>query len=242
MIDFDLIASEYGKYRTSNEIVSKKLIDTISKLNAPDAILELGCGTCNYAAKIQESFDTDVHGIDISEEMLSVGRGKNSRLRLINGDCNKKLIYSDNFFSLVYNVDFIHYIKDLYYFYAEQMRLLLEGGYSFTATHSKEDLERQTLGIYFPCTIELEKKRIYASDIIESAVKKNGFRNFEIIKVSEQFLLSNDDLNLYKHRTVSILNFIKNKDFFRGLERMESDIKNNKGLGIHSYTIFIGQK
>lgn len=135
---FDGIAADYDKL---NHILSLN-IDKIWRRKAvrclvgdkPDAkVLDVACGTGDFTIAIAKKLNKDgeVTGIDISEEMMRVGREKIARLginaELISGDC-EDLPFADNTFDRI-SVGFgVRNFEHIDLGLAQMLRVLKPGG------------------------------------------------------------------------------------------------------------------
>jgi len=239
---FDNLAENYDKYRQARLIVANNIIDTINHgLEKNGRIIELGCGTGCYAELIGKTLKRDIFGVDISEAMLTIAKKKNY-LTLAKNDCNNKLNYLNDNFCFAYSVNFIHFINNINNFFKEVYRILSYQGVAYTATHSEKDFKNQTLGYYFPDTIQLELSYAHSVEKIVEALTHVGFSNIIIENLSEKIHLSPLHLEAFRSKTYSSLHQISNKSFNEGIKKMESDIKIGVGYGVLSYTIIKGVK
>jgi len=114
------------------------------------AVLEAGCGTCNYANALAERFDDRrFHGFDRSGEMLAGARSRSHKVALVRADAESSFPYQDHVFELIYFVDVIHHIVKLSTLFAESSRTLLRDGTLIIVTDSEEDIRSRSLTHYF---------------------------------------------------------------------------------------------
>ena len=107
---FDSISFEYdllnGIMTFNNHKRWKKNILNIAKKLKPKNALDIATGTADIAINLGSIYDCKVVGVDISEQMLSVGRKKITKMkldeviRLETGDA-ENLNFKDNYFDLV---------------------------------------------------------------------------------------------------------------------------------------------
>lgn len=70
------LAERYSKQPVGDpDAFEKKIAITKARMNPRDVVLDIGCGTGSLALKLASSA-AEVHGLDISEEMLRIARGK----------------------------------------------------------------------------------------------------------------------------------------------------------------------
>lgn len=135
---FDNIA---GRYDFLNHFLSfgvdlywrKKAIATLAK-DRPKLILDIATGTADLALQSMKSLNPEkIIGVDISEEMLEIGRKKiknkdlTSRIELLKAD-SEQLIFDDNKFDAV-TVSFgVRNFQNLEKGLREMLRVLKPGG------------------------------------------------------------------------------------------------------------------
>ena len=81
------------------------------------------------------------------------------------------IVYGD----LVFNVDVIHYIKQLPTFFQEARRVLKTGGTLLIATDSDSDLRNRSLTHFFPEILEHELARYPKATALHAAAGMAGF-------------------------------------------------------------------
>ena len=73
---WDGIAEKYAKQPVANpDAFDAKITVTKSHMTATDVVLDIGCGTGSLALRLAES-GAQVHGLDISSEMIRIANGK----------------------------------------------------------------------------------------------------------------------------------------------------------------------
>ncbi len=239
---FNSIAKNFGRFRFSNEPVTQKLLALFQLAKCPRVILEIGSGTGNYIGSICSIQNCITYGVDISKDMLSVSRDRYHNACHIQADCAFSLPFKDNKFSMIYSIDFIHYIKNTIDLYIEQFRTLKNKGISFTATHSVENLHHQTLGLYFPDTVEIEAAMAHSIIELKKQIKDAGFSDVNAETVAVENKLTEKDLKLFKRKTVAVLNSISKDKFEKGIIKMENELMRGIGRNVHSYTFITACK
>ena len=104
------------------------LLERLSHISYQSA-LDLGCGTGEMIKQIMQSDNhKELYGIDLSEEMLSVAKGKlPDQVKLLLGD-SESLPFPDNFFDVVYCNDSFHHYPAPQNVLSEVHRVLKPGG------------------------------------------------------------------------------------------------------------------
>lgn len=239
---FEAIADDYDQYRKPRPIIISHIVSTIKTHSLESGnILDLGCGTGRYAAEIGRVFDKIIYGVDSSDAMLLNANNKGN-IQASKCDCNEMLNLSDTSFSFAYCVNFIHYIKHLDGFFSSVHKALRNNGVVYIATHSEEDIFRQTLGYYFPDSINVELSMIHSVEDITRSLSESGFSSIEVETISRKIPLGVEDFNAYRFKTYNCLHSIDERSFASGLAHMESDIKKGVGMGVMSYTVVKGIK
>ena len=101
------------------------LLERLSHISYQSA-LDLGCGTGEMIKQIMQSDNhKELYGIDLSEEMLSVAKGKlPDQVKLLLGD-SESLPFPDNFFDVVYCNDSFHHYPAPQNVLSEVQRLII---------------------------------------------------------------------------------------------------------------------
>src|SRR5829696_7510604 len=110
VLDFDPRAAEYARHRKIHPGVLHELVG--SGLFAPETrVLDVGCGTGNYAAALTAATSCHVSGVDPSPRMLDWARHAAPWESLCQGSA-ECLPYANDSFDLVMSTDVIHHIAD----------------------------------------------------------------------------------------------------------------------------------
>lgn len=136
---FDSIAGDYDRLNhllslDIDRIWRKKAVSEIAGSDVPVKVLDVACGTGDFAIAIAgKSANASVTGLDLSEKMLEICRNKvraaglSGRITMEQGDC-EALPFTDNTFdrvSVAFGVrNFEHLEKGL----TEMHRVLVQGG------------------------------------------------------------------------------------------------------------------
>ncbi len=237
---FEKISVEYDNLRIAHQIIIDELLLVINQLNPDMKIIDVGGGCGNYAEKIASKTNRNIYCIDISEDMLKAADSKNGIITKI-VDCNRKFPYPNSNFDLAYNVNFIHYINNIGDFYLEQYRILNNGGFVLTASHSEEDYKKQSLGYYFPETIQLEINKTPSIQEIKNEMCNAGFKNIVVRNKKDILNIDNHFYKACKTKVFSSLYEISDDSFQVGLNSILRDI-GIKRNGMVSYSIIRGEK
>ncbi len=134
---FDSISFEYdflnGIMTFNSHIRWKKTILNIAKKLKPKNALDIATGTADIAINLGSISDCKVVGVDISEQMLNVGRKKITKMkldefvRLETGDA-ENLNFKDNYFDLITIGFGVRNFQDLEKGLRESFRVLNKNG------------------------------------------------------------------------------------------------------------------
>jgi ubiquinone/menaquinone biosynthesis C-methylase UbiE len=131
-IDYDRIASEYSQHRKVHPGVFAELIK-LSAISSNSKVLEVGCGTGNYAVALRTLVGCMVWAIDPSEQMLSKATERSTEINFMLGKA-EKLDFSQCFFDMVFSVDVIHHLSSQLDFFREAYHVLNSSGRICTVT------------------------------------------------------------------------------------------------------------
>jgi ubiquinone/menaquinone biosynthesis C-methylase UbiE len=221
-IDYSALADDYARYRRAMPEVVKNLIEW-GELSSTSKVLDVGCGTGNYAVALAQATGCSCWGIDPSEEMLAKARERAPAIRWKTGRA-EALDFPKDFFNLVFSVDVIHYVRDRAAYFRGVRNVLKEGGHLCTATDSAEIIRRRKpLSVYFPETVEIELRRYPRICELRAQMSKAGYCNLREAEVEGEYWTT--DIHCYRDKAFSSLHLITEEDFRRGLRRMEKDLR-----------------
>jgi SAM-dependent methyltransferase len=236
-ISYDKIAADYAIHRSVHPELLRKLFENCDTLTSP-RILEVGCGTGNYAALLAAS-SARCFGLDPSPTMLAEARGKTADVSWVQGSA-ESLPFPDGSMDFIYSVDVIHHVQDRTSFFKEAFRVLAANGLLVTATDTEETIRKRALSHYFPETIEAELQRYPRPEEIPQLYSSVGFREIGAEKVESAYDLS--DSAPFERKTFSCLHLISEKAFQSGLENLKRDLLAGPIRCVSRCVIYIGCK
>jgi demethylmenaquinone methyltransferase/2-methoxy-6-polyprenyl-1,4-benzoquinol methylase len=137
------------RYDLLNRILSlgidirwRKQAVKILKSHKPEYVLDVATGTADFAIAALQAGPKKITGVDISEQMLAVGREKLARLNLtdkielLSGD-SENLAFKDNFFDAVIVSFGVRNFENLEKGMSEILRVLKPGGLLIVLEFSK---------------------------------------------------------------------------------------------------------
>ena len=135
---WDKVAAKYAKKPVPDEAAyQKKLAQTQRFLSADMQILEFGCGTGSTAIQ-HAAYVKHIDAIDISENMLEIGRIKSKQAEIENITFTRATLLEFNADSAsldaVLGLNVIHLLADRHAVLAEVARILKPGGIFVSST------------------------------------------------------------------------------------------------------------
>jgi ubiquinone/menaquinone biosynthesis C-methylase UbiE len=218
-LDYDELATAYAANRTVHPQVLRRLVET-GRIDAGSRVLEVGCGTGNYARALVSATGCRCWGVDPSAGMLAEARRGDPALALTRGTA-ERLDFESGCFDVVFSVDVIHHVKDRLRAYEEAARVVREGGRVCTVTDSEQIIRtRRPLAEFFPETIAVDLARYPPMSELRALMCKA-----ELDEIGEEqagFCRRTDDVEPYRARVFSSLRLISGPAFRRGLRRLEA--------------------
>lgn len=221
-MDYDRLAAEYALHRRTHPEVLRHLLED-GRLTAASRVLDVGCGTGNYALGLEEAVGCECWGIEPSAEMLAKAEARTASGRFREGRA-ERLEFPDGCFDLVFSVDVIHHVSGRRDHYREAARVLKPGGFVCTVTDSEEIIRhREPLSTYFPETIEVELSRYPRVEELRTLMEGAGFGGLREEVVETCHALT--DIQRYRDKAFSSLHLIEPEAFDRGIRRLEADLR-----------------
>ena len=236
-LDYDTRAAEYARHRKIHPEVLRELI--ASDLFQPETrVLDVGCGTGNYAAALTVATSCRVSGIDQSQRMLEWARHAAPWDSLAQSGA-ESLPFADDAFDVVMSTDVIHHIHDRDAYFREAARVLRPAGHVVTVTDSHDTIpRRRPLSSHFPETISVELQRYPPVPTLLEEMARAGFIEPRLVEVSRDYDL--DDIQAYRDQAFSSLHLIEEEAFRRGISRLEADLARGPIPCVSLYTMIWG--
>lgn len=220
-IDYNQIAATYAQTRAAAPHVVAVLEEQVANLPPGATVVELGCGTGNHIRALAAT-RPDYHylGFDQSTEMLKVATTLAPTITFLHGDAQVRWPLADRSAALVFNVDVIHYIKDLPTFFGEAQRVLQPNGVLLIATDSVADLHNRSLTVFFPEILAHELARYPQEATLYTAALAAGLRSEPAIQVERLSPIIPADIDKLAAKSSSALRLISKEAHQRGLARV----------------------
>lgn len=224
MINYDQISTTYDNVRQADLDLVNHLMSE-SQISNQSSVLDIGCGTGNYAALLQTISHAHIYGIEQSEGMLTKARQKNPHLVIEQGDA-EQLPFASNTFDLVYMTDVIHHIPHIDIMFAEIHRVLKPHAKCCIATQSHSQIDKRPITTFFPATAVVDKARYPDIQQIVTSATTQNLTLLKTISINEDnpIVLDEDYLALVRSKGYSMLRLISEVDFQVGLNRLEQQL------------------
>jgi ubiquinone/menaquinone biosynthesis C-methylase UbiE len=235
-IDFNAYSAAYARNRSVQPLVLERIIDLLG-VGQGSRVLEVGCGTANYARAIAQETRGELYGIDPHAAMIeqALAAGGEIAMDLREGSA-EAIPFPDSTFDAIYSVDVIHHVQGRTAYAAEALRVLKPGGSFLTATDSTDDIRgRIPLSTYFPETVPPELTRYPAIDEQLTELRNAGFTELATEAVAYEYALV--DIAPYEARAFSALRLIDDAAWEQGLDKMRADLSLGPIPAVSRYTI-----
>jgi SAM-dependent methyltransferase len=235
-MNYDLLAADYAASRRVHPGILTSLVQRVSEA-AAQTVIDVGCGTGNYAAALQAATTAHIYGVEPSHAMLAFAQaagicgcqGLAEALPLRSAACD-----------FVYTVDVVHHLRSVEAFFAEARRLLRAGGLLCTATDSQRIIAtRRPLAVYWPETIAGELERYHPILQLRKWMEDAGLPVLSEEEV--EFAYELRDAEPYRRRAFSTLQRISDEAWRRGLARLEADLALGPIPCVSRYTLLWGR-
>jgi len=238
-IDYERTAGSYAAHRRVHPGVFRELCER-GLVQPRSRVLEVGCGTGNYASTLAGYTGCQAWGLDPSAEMLAHACARPERVGWLLGR-GEQLGFAADAFNLVFSVDVIHHVSNKAAFYREAARTLRPGGYVCTVTDSEEIIRRrEVLSGYFPETVEVELARYPRLTDLEGWMAKAGLASLGTVVVEEPFEIA--DAQPFRDKAFSSLHLISEEAWRAGLERLEQALACGPIEGASRYACLWGRR
>lgn len=229
-MNFDMRAQYYNRYRKPDVRLTKKMIKLLD-LKSNSTILDVGAGTGNYSISM---LDMGYNVIALEPEKKMIEQCTDSRVQWINSSVYD-IPLQNSFIDAAVIVNAIHHFKNIKKAFQELKRVIGQGTIVIV-TFDPDIATKQWIFDYWPILIEYEYsnyfcinklKELIINSIgveIEEYIYKLPYDFKDIFSASlwkrPEMLLNNADLKY----AMSIFNFMNEKSFNTGLQKLKDDI------------------
>jgi ubiquinone/menaquinone biosynthesis C-methylase UbiE len=209
-------------------------------------ILDVGCGTGRFSAKLADKFNAQVVGVDPSRTMLIKARESilHPSVLFQYGDAQYLPVPNESvcllYLSMVY-----HHIADPSLASREFHRVLRTGGFVCIRNSTRDLLDKVLYLEWFPEAMDFNLHRIPSQQDVIETLESNGFILLTHEVIQQPFANSLQEYGeKIRQRALSDLAILPDSEFKTGVQRMMLAIKRNERPGpiIEPIDLFIFRK
>lgn len=221
-ISYSKLSNDYEKVRLSHNYIVE-ILNSDLPLRQEDVHVDLGCGTCKETNEISLKIKSFI-GVDLSNEMLSIAKGKIKNGLFIQHDLQNNIPLNDNSANSVSIISFYHHIKNKKKFFSELLRIVKTSGSVVIITNSIQQLEMRGYYKYFPHAIDINKKRFLEINQLEKLLNDIGFTIIKSNPILRPYNYFGSELlqRINSPAFDSVFNLISKKDFENGLKQIQT--------------------
>ena len=140
-------------------------------------ILDLGCGTGRFSQGLATRFGAEVVGVDPSQKMLAIARGKphEARVRYVEGRAEAIPLEAESV-DMVFTSMTFHHFTDRALAASECRRVLRPGGVLLVRTATREQIDSYAYVPFIPVTRSLHEEVLPTLGEIRGVFETAGFR------------------------------------------------------------------
>lgn len=223
-INYDIASKTYDNTRNASSIIID-IFDATVGLDRDISILDFGCGTGNYLHEISARHKCRCFGVEPSEGMRLIARGKNPGAHIAEGN-HGRIPFDDDFFDFIYMTDVIHHVPDLGVLFLTLGGKLRKNGLICIQTESHEEIGTRWYNRYFASLAENERKRYPGTGRIVAAAEGAGFALLKIDRLSGGTAnrVTEEFVRMVEEKNYSMFRLLEEKEFREGLARMKEDL------------------
>jgi ubiquinone/menaquinone biosynthesis C-methylase UbiE len=238
-VNYDRDAVEYAAHRKLHRGVLAELARGGS-LGPASRVVEVGCGTGNYATALADHPGCSTLGLDPASGMLAHARRRPEEVSWLQARA-EELPLAATSADLVFSVDVIHHIADPAGFFRQAARILRPGGRVCTVTDSEEIIRRrEILSGYFPETVAVELQRYPKVAELQAWSAAAGLVDVQVVTVEQPYAL--ESARPFRDRAFSSLHLISQEAWRAGLARLEADLARGPVHGVSRYACVWGTR
>jgi len=225
MVNYNKISQIYDDVREADLELLNAMLAEIS-LTSETRMLDIGCGTGNYASLLQQMTRADVCGVEPSDGMREKAQAKNPNIRVHAGNA-AQIPFGAAAFDVVYMTDVIHHVPDLSAMFAEIARVMRPAGKLCIATQSHAQIAARPYARFFPGVVAVDQQRYPDLDVIINAAEQQPFTCLKITVLYENRPTQLDEkfLELVEKKGYSMFHLISAEEYAHGLAALKDALR-----------------
>jgi SAM-dependent methyltransferase len=223
MIDYDSASATYDNTRRPDDRTIE-LMATRCSFAKGSRVLDFGCGTGSYLARLSELYDCELFGLEPSEEMRQKAIAKNPGIRVERGD-HALIPFPDSFFDLIYMTDVVHHVPDLGLLFANIAAKLAQDGLVCIVTESWGQIDARWYNAYFPSLAGNEKLRYPELPRLVMSAREAGLQCLSVDEKANEgpHSLDADFLRMVGEKNYSMFRLLDPPEYEAGYAAMRRD-------------------
>jgi ubiquinone/menaquinone biosynthesis C-methylase UbiE len=180
---YDRVAEHYANEffeELARKPFDRELLDKFAEdVRGAGVVCELGCGPGQIARYLKDR-GVDMHGIDLSPQMVRVASGLNPEIPFFQGDMSALQLPDDSLVAFVLFYSIIHIQREqVTNAFKEMSRVLIPGGKVFLTFHAGEDEIHRDEWYGQPVSIDF---RLFQPEEMTGYLETAGFNEIKIIE------------------------------------------------------------
>ena len=241
-------ADSFERYRSQAAETTAALIRSVLRYvpsSSGARVIDIGCGTGRYALLLASGTEAQVFATDLSRAMVEKAREKDKGQDVswsLSDAC--RMPFAGESFDVALLFLVLHVVKDSKKALQETYRILRPGGYCLILTHSRTQLDRQTVFRFFPEARKLNKRRMLSLTKLKELVREIGFHHLRTEEFVEATTCSRDAfLDKVRSRPNTSLRSMSDADFQRRYGALEAAVGGQEKCTEESFsTLLVGRK
>jgi SAM-dependent methyltransferase len=225
-VDFAALAADYDRLRPRSSAPTELGTATFEHLRGCRRLIDVGCGTGQFAVSAANGLGARVWGVDPSAEMLEQARARPGATRVgWRRAAAERLPFKDAWFDAAHAHLVVHLLPDRGRALGEMARVLSAGGRLVIVTFELDHFERFFLNPYFPSIPAIDRERFPDPELLLAELGDVGFTALQRRRVAQPVSAGAPDvLERVRGRYISTLHLIDPAEYRRGLTRLEADV------------------